>query len=95
MSHTHTLKITTDNPVDEKGVQAFIDACGYLLTGYLGENAVIEATWNQGNEPATPEQVAEFDVRPTDNEFDTVAAMAGKSNTIDELFADLLGGEGI
>lgn len=88
MSYTHTMTITTDEPVDEKGVQAFIDACGYLMTGYLGADAVIHATWNGTNEPVTQRQVEAFDVVPAD-EFESVGALAGEVRN--DPFAGLFG----
>ena len=76
--YTHTMTITTDEPVDEKGVQAFIDACGYLMTGFLGADATIHATWNADGSKVTKGQIDRFDVEKAD-EFETVAALAGEA----------------
>jgi hypothetical protein len=60
MAHTHTIKITTEQPVDAKQIEQFLDACGYLMTGFLGADAQIHATWNEDGSPVTAEQVKRF-----------------------------------
>ena len=83
MSHTHTIVITTENPVDAPKIQNFLDACGYLMTGYLGADAVVHATWNVTNEPVTPGQLADFGAEP----LETVGALkTGARESFGEMF---------
>jgi hypothetical protein len=74
--YKHTLTIETEQPVDEKGVEAFLDACGYLLTGFIGADAKLHATWNGTGEVVTEAQIKRF------GPMESLGAVDGESVTV-------------